>query len=72
MTFCFNFWYLILVSALIDGAEILLSREKVLQSVCKNKPVRAVTWPNVGVARSRDMGFWSAALILDFVHHGYF
>ena len=34
------FWYLtLLINALIDGAELPFSLEKVLQNVSKNKPV---------------------------------
>jgi len=66
MSFRFNIFLVCYTSnALIDGAEIPLLREKGLQNVSKNRPVRenAVTWSSVGVARSRDMGFWSDALI---------
>ena len=52
-------------NALIDRAEIPLSRGKGLQNVSKNKPVPenvAVTWPSVGVPRSRGVGFWSDAI----------
>ena len=64
---CFNFWYLILRMRSKTERRFHFRGGKGLQNVSKNKPVpenAAVTWSSVGVPRSRDVGFWSNALIL--------